>query len=244
MNRKVLSAFAALLAFATLSAQAVGIGNFLPKHIFGYQFTDVQTDAWYIENIRTCYEYGLMRGTSETLFSPDGKISIAQAITLASRIHNTYYDSMTDLEPAGTDWYTGAVNYAEKAGILKIGEFLGEYEREATRAELVYLLSGALPSDEYAPLASPALPEDVPEDSIYASSILKLYAAGVLTGNEKGLFMPDEPVTRAEASAIVSRVVQPSSRIAPQKEPAKPPVPPQEPETPSVPADEPKPEQQ
>ena len=47
----------------------------------------------------------------------------------------------------------------------------------------------------------------------YAANVYKLYRAGVLTGNdEKGTFAPLTSITRAEAAAIVSRMVDVNNR--------------------------------
>lgn len=41
-----------------------------------------------------------------------------------------------------------------------------------------------------------------------------LYSVGVLTGSEVGAFQPDNLVTRAEAAAIINRVVLPEGRVS------------------------------
>ena len=49
----------------------------------------------------------------------------------------------------------------------------------------------------------------------YYDSIYKLYRAGVLNGNDtKGTFAPDKPITRAEVSAIVVRMMDAKERKA------------------------------
>ena len=37
----------------------------------GCKFSDVSTDAWYVDAVNFVTERGIMNGTSETLFSPD-----------------------------------------------------------------------------------------------------------------------------------------------------------------------------
>jgi len=47
----------------------------------------------------------------------------------------------------------------------------------------------------------------------YYDAILTLYKAGVVGGNDAaGTFKPTANITRAEAAAIISRVVLPSTR--------------------------------
>lgn len=53
----------------------------------GY-FTDVSASAWYADYIDICYESGLVKGVGNNRFNPDGKMTIAEALTLCVRIHN------------------------------------------------------------------------------------------------------------------------------------------------------------
>ncbi|MBQ8758751.1 MAG: S-layer homology domain-containing protein, partial [Clostridia bacterium] len=49
------------------------------------QFTDVGNDAWYASEVKNTYELGLMNGISGGLFDPEGNVTVAEAITMASR---------------------------------------------------------------------------------------------------------------------------------------------------------------
>ena len=40
------------------------------------------------EAVKLCYERGLMNGTSDTAFSPQGKLNVAQLVVLAARLYN------------------------------------------------------------------------------------------------------------------------------------------------------------
>lgn len=48
------------------------------------QFVDVSNSDWYAENVKMAYELSLVNGTSDTTFSPNSNLTIAEAITLAS----------------------------------------------------------------------------------------------------------------------------------------------------------------
>ena len=55
---------------------------------------------------------------------------------------------------------------------------------------------------------------DVSSGDYAADAIYSLYAKGVLTGTDNSLtFHPQDPLTRAEAAAIVSRIARPEQRI-------------------------------
>ncbi len=55
------------------------------------QFTDVPETSWYAPYVQTAYEHGMMEGVSDALFCPDGEITLAEALTVACRLHSQYY---------------------------------------------------------------------------------------------------------------------------------------------------------
>ena len=55
---------------------------------------------------------------------------------------------------------------------------------------------------------------DVPAEKPYCKTLLRLYNAGIVMGNDAyGTFRPDNSITRAEAAAIIERVALPSKRL-------------------------------
>ncbi|MBQ6893213.1 MAG: family 43 glycosylhydrolase, partial [Clostridia bacterium] len=68
-------------------------------------FTDVTTDKWFAPFVKTAYEYALANGTSATKFSPDGKFTIAQALTAAANIHTAYTGKSVRAAQSGEAWY-------------------------------------------------------------------------------------------------------------------------------------------
>lgn len=51
-------------------------------------FSDVPSDGWFFANVKNAFELGLMKGTSNGKFSPEGSITLAETITIAARIHS------------------------------------------------------------------------------------------------------------------------------------------------------------
>lgn len=177
------------------------------------QFTDVFEASWYAESVKTAYELSLVNGTSNTTFSPNDNMTIAEAITLASRLNNIYYGN-TYVFVGGDVWYQTYVDYAIKNGIIKANEYpnLNEY---ATRAQFARIFASALPDEALAEInriADNSIP-DVNMQSYAADSIYKLYRAGVLTGNDaKGTFTPTTNIQRSAVATIVSRMANVSLR--------------------------------
>lgn len=54
-------------------------------------YSDVYSWDWYYNYVGFAYEYQIMSGTSLNIFEPTGNITIAEAITVASRLNAKYY---------------------------------------------------------------------------------------------------------------------------------------------------------
>jgi hypothetical protein len=198
-----------------------GTFNFLKirEYIPG-QFTDVNEDAWYGFNdpnqkvIGRAYMYGLMEGNSSTTFNPTGNITIAEAVTVAARVHNIYNLGSGEFVQK-SPWYQVYVDYAIVSGIIKAGDFTdADLGRPATRAEMAYIFSRALPEGEFMAQNTVNSLPDVNSGTPHYSAILMLYKAGVLAGNDdRGTLSPGSNITRAEAAAIISRVILPLTRM-------------------------------
>ncbi|MBR2831913.1 MAG: S-layer homology domain-containing protein, partial [Oscillospiraceae bacterium] len=97
------------------------------------QFNDVKTGDWYYESVKAGYEYGLVKGTSESTYSPDNNITIAQSITLAARLHSIF-NTGSESFVQGSPWYQVYVDYAVKNRIIGANEY-SNYDAKATRAQ-------------------------------------------------------------------------------------------------------------
>ncbi len=177
-------------------------------------FSDVDESEWYgVEGqkvVAAAFEYGLVCGKGNKQFDPDGALSLAEAIKLACVVHNIYNGGDGSFEQ-GTPWYKEYIEYAVENGIVKQDDFNGNYGRPATRAEAAYIFSGAV-SRKGLPQINDIKPSDVSSDTPYADNIILLYNAGILCGDGNG-FAPGSSLSRAEACALVSRLILPTERV-------------------------------
>ena len=184
-------------------------------------FTDVNESAWYGYNVQQViarvYEYNLMQGITTSTFSPTRSITLAEVITVAVRVHGIY---STGVQPTiysdnpSDPWYSGYINYAIANGIISASIFT-DYGRAATRAEVAYIFANTLPTTEFPVKVNITALPDVNNTTPYSESIFMLFRAGVLTGNnDQRTFYPANNITRAEAAAIISRVILPGMRAA------------------------------
>ena len=174
-------------------------------------FSDVPEDAWYAADVSDIQRYGLINGVGDGRFDPDGTMTLAQAVTLTARTH-AYARGETVSAGSGSPWYQPYVEYAADRGLCAAGEFGTAYNDPCSRLTMAKLFDRAVPEDTEKTLNTvAALPDvaDTPENR----SVFHLYELGILTGSDRaGTFRPDSPISRAEAAAILNRVLDSSRR--------------------------------
>ncbi len=189
------------------------LSNFRQVNVYyAGTFHDVSASDWFDENVSRAYELGLMKGVSGDSFDPKSSVTVAEAITLAARLHSIYYTGTESFVQSGNNWYDVYVSYARDNNILQ-GSFY-HYTAPISREDFVLILANTLPER--------ALP-DILDGSIYfddlkrnGNEIYLLARAGIIRGvpNAFGTldFQPDKGISRAEVAAIVTRMADPSLR--------------------------------
>ena len=176
------------------------------------QFTDVPNTEWYASEVASAFELGLMNGTGGGLFAPDGDVTVAEAITMASRAAAINAGETIDTSTGG-EWYTPYVNYAVSKGFVTDGQF-DNFDRPAKRYEVAVIFEKAMPEGYFTAQNSVDAIPDVSAKQTYEKELLTLYKAGVVMGSDSfGNFRPEDNITRAEAAAIINRVALPENRL-------------------------------
>lgn len=188
----VLTLALALSLCVPAMAASESMTNFQKTATYNNQFSDVSASYWATPSIKLCYEYGFMKGTTPKQFSPTGALTVAEAIVMADRLHEIYTTGQSTLTN-GEPWYQTYVDYAIENGIVQAGDFTS-YTAKATRGQMAYLFSRALPAS--------VLP-----------SINNVQTLPDVTGSDVfGTFKPNDNIIRAEAAAILTRVALPTQR--------------------------------
>lgn len=216
-----LTLLVALLLSAGVRAAAEP-GVLLPReHAYEGQFIDVDPASWYYGYAVSSYEYGLFNGRGNG-FDPGADITLGELLALSARIHAAYVgDTILEETENGLPWFTPHVAYLEEKGLLDPS--VAGWDNPATRAQLAAVFALTLPEECYsAPndaLVSRAYTSgsyipDVTAQTPYSGQILWMYRQGLLGGmDDYGSYWPDKTTTRAEVSAVVMRIVDPSLRI-------------------------------
>lgn len=217
--KRFLSAFLVLvlcvgiLPITGMARTVNGLDNFVKTAAYSDStFTDVHKDDWFYENVRSVYEYALMRGKGNNCFAPESNVTIAEVITIAARLHAQYYIG-TNVFIESEPWYQTYADYAENYGILE--EIPDNLSAPATRGEFAEIIFRALPEsalEEINIVAYSGIPDVSLADS-YGRAVYKLYRAGIMIGNDAtGTFAPESNIKRSEVAAIVTRMVVPALR--------------------------------
>lgn len=190
-----------------------GLDNFSESKKPVPVFTDVGYGDWFHPYVQAVAEKGLMVGNSASTFNPLGNVTLAETITIASRLHSIYYTGEENFQQ-GAVWYQVYLDYAKSAGIIYPD--VTDYSRQATRAQFAQIIASAFPAEALTGI-NDISDEEVPDVSMrmtWSEAVYALYRAGVLTGNDaEGTFAPYSNIRRSEVAAIISRMVDLEARI-------------------------------
>ena len=169
-------------------------------------YYDVSAYDWFAPYTSFMYETGMMRGVSNVHFDPSGNITYAQTIALAARIHAKFHYPKKEFIQSGK-WYQVYLDYCLKNKLIKEGE-IENFDAPISREEFVRLVD-VMPQAEYERINLNIFPKDTDD-----ASVMKFYRAGICIGSdENNTFFANSFITRAEVSAIVSRMLDKTLRI-------------------------------
>ncbi len=171
-------------------------------------FGDVQAGSWYYESVLKAYRDGIVKGISESVFSPGGTATRGQVITMLYRLQDepdvTAESPFTDLT---ADYYKDAVDWASSSGVVKgISDTEFGPDQYITREHLVTMLYRLAESP--APKGSAKLGDYSDGGDVHSygeDAMLWAVEQGIITGYADGSLRPNANATRAEVCAILIR---------------------------------------
>ena len=169
-------------------------------------FRDVKTGEWYYEPIVICSTSNIMVGVEPTVFSPFGLLTEEQAATLAARLRAALAGETIPEAKPGELWYAPRLSYLED---LELGITPGIW---ATRGRFLEMLGAVLDDSQLPPIQEISFLPDTNDENV-----LRFFRAGILTGMDPyGTFSPSRTLSRAEAAAMVARIIRPEMRVLSQ----------------------------
>ena len=193
---------------------AAAPGTFVAVAAEVLPFTDVTVENWFYGAVQYVYGRGLMNGTSDTIFSPDGTMNRAMLVTILYRLEGepavTAANAFRDV-PADT-WYTDAVIWADAHGIVEgVGSQQFAPVDNITREQMAVMLYRYAQYKGYDLKAGADLSQytDAADISNWAlEAIAWANAEGLITGRTAATIVPCGTATRAEAATILMRFLE------------------------------------
>lgn len=174
-------------------------------------FGDISDDHWCRDMIYDLVRQGIVSGKSQTAFAPEDDITRAEFIALtvrAARLDSVGYKGIFK-DVAADDWYADAVQTAYTNNLIDDALALdGKIfpQQPITREEMASVLIRAYMRAEKIKAYTQEC--DYFVDFAEVSPYAKKYVAtgcekGFFSGDENRMFMPKNPLTRAEAAAAI-----------------------------------------
>jgi LCP family protein required for cell wall assembly len=238
MKTRILSlalAASLLLGVSALAAEN-STGNFIREKTYSGQFSDLTADSTFYDNVAALYEYGLSVGKTDGTFGLRDSLTVGQIVIFAGRIRSLYRTGDAEAGPSAHskagDTSTAAryLRYLQAEGVLDT-ELDGSLTAPATRAQVAHVLANTLPSEVLPSINEELVTEgyasrkfitDVTEYTDYYRDILFLYRTGISVGSDAtGSYLPQEPITRGAAAAMLTRMEDPALRADPRLGPGQ-----------------------
>ncbi len=200
-------------------AQVKGVQSMGPL-----RFPDVSDKAWYAADLRfiTNDARRILEGSTDGRFYPDNKLSVEQFLKCVVVAANQ--------RPAvaGGHWAQPFIEKAKEMGIIESKQF-ASYQAEITRGEMAVVIASAFvpmtgetkPSVDRTAVSQRMKDYNIIPDN-QREAVCMAYSIGILTGMPDGKFHPEGILSRAEAVAVIRRVIDPSARIKGTMEPVDP----------------------
>ncbi len=180
----------------------------------GNPFTDVKETDWFYEDVLFVYYEGIMLGTSDTTFSPNGTLTRGMMAAILWRMEGSPTPSgenpFTDV-PAD-EYYTDATTWTKEQGIFEgYGNNLFGPNDPITRQQLaaIFYRYAAFKGYDLTPTDSLDRFTDTAEIADWAQDAVKwAVGSGLMYGTTDTTFAPKATATRAQIAAMLHRFIE------------------------------------
>ena len=188
--------------------QVVIAGAFLP--VGTPTFTDVKSGDWFNSFVGKICGAGWMTGKGNGVFDPNGNLSLAEVMVLASRLHADH--TKNEIPTVSGAWYMTYYSYCQNQGLLTgLNIVEKDLNRAATRYEMVAILDRAASKDKTCGRVNTVnngfIP-DVEESHPHGEVVYRWYRSGIVTGDSNRNFNGSKNITRAEVSVILCQLLE------------------------------------
>lgn len=174
-------------------------------------FADM-ADHWAKESVERMNVLGIVNGYADGTFRPEVSVTraeFAKMISAALGLGNAaaHFDDVTQ-----NDWYYGVVGAAAQAGIVNGDGENFDPERYITRQDAAVIIHRAIVFKGKNLAGNSVGFNDEVSIADYAKDAVNALAANGIVNGFGGGFMPTDNITRAEAAALVERMIDFNAR--------------------------------
>ncbi len=225
MKMKQTMAVLTMTAIMAQSTVAFGAGN-------SVVFDDLQGYDWARPAIENMAAQGVLYGIGNSKYAPAASVTVLEFASMAMRAYGgkdaaielaKQQGNLESIEASnGEFWGNSTICASQKFGLTdRFGTGKERWQKPATRSEMAYIvmtISEQMGGEQF--LIKDAIKnnigdyEEVLKHKDDVNYILKAYSNGILCGtNDAGDYKPAATAKRAEAAAIMNRLLDPSKRI-------------------------------
>ncbi len=172
-------------------------------------FTDI-TNHWAKDSINFVAARGIFNGTSATTFNPEGELSRGMLVTVLGRLEgvdvSSYNCTFADVNK--NQYYAPYIEWARTNNIVGgVGDNKFEPDRVVNRQEMAVIIARYLTYKGHSLVNTEVKYSDSATIASWAkTAVNQVGNAGIITGAD-GAFLPTNTANRAQAAAILQRIV-------------------------------------
>jgi hypothetical protein len=174
-------------------------------------FIDVSEDDWFAYDVIQLLNQGYVSGFPEGTFRPNVNISVEEFITITIKVVGEDEVIMDK-----TRWSDGFIQQSLDLEYVLEGEF-DSYQRDITRGEMSRIILRASQldvPDNYQDYSS-MIVDFNDMDTYWQDISLRVYTTGIIGGFPDGTFALNKEATRAQASVVLNKLLEPDRRSIP-----------------------------
>jgi uncharacterized repeat protein (TIGR02543 family) len=180
-------------------------------------FKDISESDWFYDSILYVFENGIFNGTGDDSFSPYETMSRSMFVTVLGRIaginQKDYTTSTAFIDVDENAYYAPYITWALEKGVTTgVGNNRFDPDGIVTREQMAVFavrFFDAYDIDYRADSNNFESPADISDIAPWAlDSVMKLWKAGFLKGDNNGFFNPKDNAERASAATFCTRIHQ------------------------------------
>ncbi|SHH32033.1 S-layer homology domain-containing protein [Tepidibacter thalassicus] len=194
----------------SLGQEKESFWDFYDLWLNGYYFLDID-GHWAVDSILSMVEKGWMKGTSDEYFSPNDKLTRAQAAVILVRIlglDGEKVNSYSFEDVSYSYWASKEIEIAKKYNIIQgKGNNMFYPDEVITREEMAAMLYRILKGEDIS-YNKVRVFKDVSSNDWSYGYIMAMNEQGIFRGYDDGNFYPKRELNRAEMAVLMDRIAK------------------------------------